>query len=536
MLTKTINCEICGKELKAVGWKHLRTHSMTVDQYKTQFPTAKLYSDESALKKSQGAKQANANRQGKPRSEEVKRKISNTKKQNPTEPWNKGMPLSDKHKSHLSTVKRDLYASGKIHHWNTGNQTPDKVKKNISDTALSQHRTYSDTSKHKRSITMNKLYDDGWIHPSRRPMSIQQRKNTMFERYGVDNFMQQHIKPSVLSKLNDRDWLYNEHVELQKPITQICRELNLHWKNSNSMVKSRLHKFNIPQQYDFSSSYPEKEIRLLLDELGIEYVGNDRTQISPKELDIYIPSLNVAIEYCGLMWHSEAFVDKNYHKIKYDLCKESNIRLITIFEDEWLHRRDIVITKLQHVLGGCKLDRVYARRCQVEVIDRDIAKDFLHKHHIQGNGPGSISLGLKYNEELIAVVLYRNDGGGNYLLNRFATSKTVVGGFTKLERYFDMQYDPSSVTTFADLRWSNGNLYDIAGYELVSTLRPDYTYIDKTEFTRIHKFNFRHNRLATKLDVYDPTMSETENCRINGWYRIYNCGLLKYVRISGNNL
>jgi len=59
-----------------------------------------------------------------------------------------------------------------------------------------------------------------------------------------------------------------------------------------------------------------------------------------KELDIYIPDLKLAFEYNGLRWHSEKFgCDYNYHLNKTLLCNDLGIRLIHIFEDEWIHNK-----------------------------------------------------------------------------------------------------------------------------------------------------------------------------------------------------
>jgi len=516
--------------MKCIGWRHLQQHNTTVDIYKQQFPQSPLRSEASTARKSKSAKLANASRKGVARSDVVKTKISQANKGK--DAWNKGIGMSDTQKQTLSQTKKDQYANGSTIHWNTGNITPNDVKKKISETALSQCRTYSEPSKQKRQSTMQQKYDDGWVHPSHRPEVLQQRKKTMFERYGVDNFMQQHINHSVLLKLNDRTWLEDQHITQHKPITQICKDLGLHWKNSNAMVKSRLLKFDIPQQYDFSCSYPERELRDLLTEWNIPFIGNDRTQIKPKELDIYIPSKSIAIEYCGLIWHSDAFVDKNYHKLKMELCAAVGIKLITIFEDEWLHCRDIVISKLQQILGISNDQRIFARNCSVIEIEHQTAKEFLNTNHIQGYGPSSINLGLHYNSELVAVAAYKRDGSSDFILNRFATSCSVIGGFTKLERYFDRNYHPTMVSTFADMRWSIGDLYKNTGYTLVNLLRPDYAYIDKSSFTRIHKFNFRHHNLHNMLDVYDPLLSETENTRANGIHRIYNCGLMKFQRTN----
>ena len=52
-----------------------------------------------------------------------------------------------------------------------------------------------------------------------------------------------------------------------------------------------------------------------------------------KELDIYIPTLSLGIEFNGIYWHSTAYKDKNFHVDKLDYCKKNNIKLIYVWED-----------------------------------------------------------------------------------------------------------------------------------------------------------------------------------------------------------
>src|SRR5574343_482100 len=83
-------------------------------------------------------------------------------------------------------------------------------------------------------------------------------------------------------------------------------------------------------------------------------VLNDRTVIAPQELDIYIPTLNIAFEYNGLYWHQESKQGKNAeykHQQKVIKCREKGIKLITVFSDDWLHKRDIVLHRLHSLLG-----------------------------------------------------------------------------------------------------------------------------------------------------------------------------------------
>ena len=79
----------------------------------------------------------------------------------------------------------------------------------------------------------------------------------------------------------------------------------------------------------------EKSIVELIVKLGFNVIENSRKIIYPKELDIYIPDLKLAIEYNGTYYHSDlAQCPKDYHLKKSLLCRDLGIRLIHIYEFE----------------------------------------------------------------------------------------------------------------------------------------------------------------------------------------------------------
>ena len=260
----------------------------------------------------------------------------------------------------------------------------------------------------------------------------------------------------------------------------------------------------------------------------------NREILSPYELDIYIPNKNVAIEYNGLIWHSERFnKDKNYHLNKTELCEKQGIRLIHIFEDEWIYKQDIVKSKLKHILG-CDNDllKIFARKCIIKEITNKEAMGFLEQNHIQGFVRSTLYLGCYYNNNLIGVMSFkkeRNDSD-KWELTRFATDITrhCVGIGGKLFTYFLKNYNPSEVKSFADRRWSanNDNLYIKLGFKLDKILKPDYKYVIKDK--RYHKFNFRKRKLNKRYNL-PFSLNESEMCKKLDFYRIYDCGLIKYI-------
>lgn len=287
-------------------------------------------------------------------------------------------------------------------------------------------------------------------------------------------------------------------------------------------------------------SLAEDEIvSFITDELGItNVIKRNKKLIPPYELDIYLPDYNLAIEYDGVVWHSEKFGrDRYYHIDKLNKCNDIGINLINIFEDEYNDKRDIVYEKLRHLLGkdGNK-EKAYARKCIVKEISKNETKSFLDKNHIQGYVPSTVYLGAFFNNTLVGVMTFRKESTeGKWELSRFATDihKHCVGLGGKLFKYFISNYNPDEVKSFADRRWTihqDNNLYTRLGFKLDSILKPDYSYVT-SKSKRVHKFNMRKNLLIKRYPDYNLTsdMTESEMTSKLGFYKIWDCGKLKYV-------
>ncbi len=277
----------------------------------------------------------------------------------------------------------------------------------------------------------------------------------------------------------------------------------------------------------------EKEISQFLTDHNIEHQNNNRTIIAPQELDIYIPEYNLAIEYCGLYWHSEQQgKGRHHHEKKHDLCRAQGIQLLTIFEDEWKQRNAQVKRKILHLVGGSGA-KIFARKTEVIELNTKQKKNFFEEHHIQGSGPGSIVYGLlhrkdEYCGDIVAAMAFIKQPDNVYALNRYATSCTVVGGFSKLLKHFQKNNDWTQIISFADQRWSDGGLYEQTGFILDSVINPDY-YYSPDGIQRIHKFNYRRKNLPKLLAHFDPALSECVNCNNNGVLRLWDCGKRRYI-------
>lgn len=291
-------------------------------------------------------------------------------------------------------------------------------------------------------------------------------------------------------------------------------------------------------------SKPEREIREFLDSFGVKYESNRQILIG-KEIDIYIPDKKIGIEFDGLKFHTEFFgkKDQYYHLNKTLKCNEVGVSLIHIFEDEYMNTKDIVYSKLRHILDLCdELPRIYARKCEIREIYKHEAKDFLDKNHIQGYSASTVYFGAFYCNKLVGVMTFKKGNIKNYgwELTRFATDNNYVccglGG--KMFNFFVKNYNPYSVISFADRRWTldiNHNMYTKLGFMIKSVNKPEFRYYNGKldRYKRIHKLNLSKRNLIKRYDL-DPKLTELEMTKMLGYDRIWDCGLVKYIYYNQN--
>ena len=286
-------------------------------------------------------------------------------------------------------------------------------------------------------------------------------------------------------------------------------------------------------------SYLEKEV---IDFIKSVYPGeiieNNRKTIKPLELDIVIPEKKIAIEFDGLFWHNEnSGKDKNYHSHKTNRCEAEGYQLIHIFEDEWINNQNIVKDKIKSVLGIYD-KRIYARCCEIREVKKMVSDMFLLENHLQGKDNASIRYGLYYNDELVSVMTFgkpRFNKHYDFELIRFASKLgcQVIGGFSKLLKNFERAYPDTSVISYADRRYSKGNVYLKNGFKLKETSLPNYFYTRGKEL--YSRYQCQKNKLKALLkDKFNPLLSETENMLANGYSRIFDCGNLVFTKENLN--
>ena len=338
------------------------------------------------------------------------------------------------------------------------------------------------------------------------------------------------IEKAKLMHLNKYDYSKVKYINNRTKVCIICPEHGEFWQTPDAHLSNK----GCPKCGRVMSN-PEDEIVNVLDKFCSQQ--RNHTILKGKELDIFIPSLKIGIEYNGLRWHSEEFgKDHRYHLNKLNKCNEQGIKLIQIFEDEWINHRKICESKLRQICGLNTNPKIFGRKCEIrEISNKNEAYDFLDKNHIQGRTVCTVALGAYYNNELIGVMTFKKEKEGYWDLNRFATdiNYQCIGIGGKLFKHFVRNYPFIEIKSFADRRWTTDptdNLYIKLGFEFDSFVEPTYWYYNPKvdRYKRFHKFGFRkqslHNQYGLPLEMTEREMTTTL-----GYTRIWDCGLIKYI-------
>ena len=206
----------------------------------------------------------------------------------------------------------------------------EQVKEKIKQTMLIKHGGFTlQSDKLKEKVRQTCIERYGIDNPIQLEEVRKQIRLTNLNKYGVENFNQKHIPKEFLTQ----DW-WDERTNFIE-----AKELIGHYI-SESKIYLKAHQFRPDWKFNGFISQPHQRILVLLDQYNIQYNINDRLQIKPYELDIWIPSKFLAIEVNGVYWHTEEKgKGESYHQMKTQMCKEKGITLFHFsdveIEQDW---------------------------------------------------------------------------------------------------------------------------------------------------------------------------------------------------------
>lgn len=421
----------------------------------------------------------------------------------------------------------------------------------------------------KEKIRHNHIKNYGVAHPMKSQEVRDRFKNTMQDKYGVDNPLQneeikEKVKETNLKKYGSKNPMQNNEIkkkalhsfnetvlsdkkryklintlrdnsfweEMSKKelsLEELCNKFNIHYSSATSRLLYQEFNDKYYSTYHFPKQQEQMYIANEIKKMGLHVDINNRSIISPLELDIYVPSCKLAIEYNGSYWHSEAILKnssaRNKHFDKTESCSKENIFLIHIFEHNWINNKDKYLNYIKSKVG---LNQHYvgARKCS---LNNSMQKEFIEKNHIQGYGNRTIKyFNLEHEGMTLASMTFskhhRKTKENIIVLNRlcFKDNTTVQGGASKLfkaAKNWAIEEGYNKIISWSDNSWTSGDIYNTLGFKLEENFGPDYFYYDTN--SRCYKSKQSQKKSATGCPK-DKT--ERDWCIQRGLYRIWDCG------------
>lgn len=438
-----------------------------------------------------------------------------------------------------------------VSHYSKTKDYVDKVKKTSMDRYGVDNFSKTDEYVEKSKKTYKEKYEvDSYTKTDE---YVKKSKKTALNKYGVDSYtktdeFKERFSKTMNEKYNSNTYL--ENIDYRNDNFDICKNLYyIEYIDKDTHLfkcdKGCEHNFEINTDNYFGRKYNNNSLctvcnpisslasikeKELLGFINDHYKGKIVENYKTKyEIDVYLPDIKIGFEFNGLYWHSNKFKEKNYHLDKTNYFSKNGIRIIHIWEDDWINNNDIIKSQVLYHINSIS-NKIYARKCNIEEIDITSSSNFLNNNHIQGTCNSVLKLGMFYDKELVSVMTFDKFEGrkkmneSEWNLNRFCSKKNTIisGASSKFISFFIKNYNPSRIISYADYCWSNGRVYEKLGFIKKYISKPDYKYIINNK--RVHKSNLRKSRTKT-------TLTESQYAINNNIFKVYDCGKIKYEMV-----
>lgn len=248
--------------------------------------------------------------------------------------------------------------------------------------------------------------------------------------------------------------------------------------------------------YDFVTSITDATV-----------IRSNRTVISPQELDIYIPSARLAIEYNGLYWHCENRVpSKSYHCDKWKMCKEKGVTLITIWEDDWRDHREYMESIIAYYLRVSPQKNDHLRPC---FVDSEEAISYMSQEFLHGDSHGDTHIGLVNEQSNIVFVSAWSSSPIGLCLQGWAGNRfnpSYISGILDLVENVSREFNLEKLLAQTDNSLAIGDMFLQAGFSTSFSIPPLSTAV----------FGQRRTSITDGID-HNPEI--VWDCGHTGWHR-----------------
>lgn len=310
-------------------------------------------------------------------------------------------------------------------------------------------------------------------------------------------------------------------VNREKPyILDVEKMLN----RGETVTRRYLKEYNLETYINrtYKSRY-ERDIRDLLSDNN-KIITNIKDIIDNRELDILLPNKKIAIEFNGSYWHSEKYKDISYHIDKTRACEDKGIRLIHIFEYEWLNIDKHL--KLIELLKKFNVDKYKdIKQTEFRIVNNNIAKEYNMKNNIYNHINCNTNIAVYKDNDIISMTSVNiiNNKECEILRHCNNIDYSAKDILNKIIKILTEELKMSTIKVKVNLDKFSGKTYKDIGFKELNKIKPDYIWVEPYKNVVVSRIQSqKHNLIEMKLGNEED--SEEDIMHRLGYLKVYDCG------------
>ena len=360
----------------------------------------------------------------------------------------------------------------------------------------------------------------GVSNPSKDPAVKAKMAATLMHRYAVSHISHRNLSSATIAILTNPSKFCDAAIG--------CTVADM--ATTLKVDQSTIYRLSLKYQCRHLMTTPvnsyEQRVTDLLDQLNCTYIKHDRSLIAPYEIDIYLPDYKIGIEVGSVFYHSEAIGrSKNYHKLKWERCKQHGIELFQWFDQDLFDNWHITSSTLSHAVARDSVGSAMLYQLTVNGCTNSQIQQFLNIWHSNGYIPThNVSVVVTHCGEIAAVMTIQHNGS-NAVIKQWTTNANCSPLFDRMLRYWISSNEfTGTIDVRSDNRLDSGQLYSTNGFDLVQVSEPKMWYAKNQRFE--NKMLYQKHKLKTKfkLTARDMMQSAATIMKQHGYDRFWDAG------------